>query len=151
MFETTTPQADVALLTAHALDALFTSASLHLGEANVRDERLRECDPKEAWLALYAAGSLLDRISPLLSEDVLVPYRASFTRLGQLFAERHEDFAIFESPRETPVSSLVDLANAMVAELEAPEEPMTRAAGTGPFSLPGSGLPQKGSSPLFPR
>lgn len=146
---TSGPAVPVGAILLTSLEALLAIAAAHLGEPWPGGEPEPAPLLEEAWLALYAAGGMLDQLAPLLSEDVLVPYRAGVSRLVAKFAEEHADFSIpglFDEPQDTPVASLEPLAAAMLAELAADDEPPR--AGTAP--LYERGLPRKGSSPLFP-
>ncbi|MNR94203.1 hypothetical protein D3C72_252760 [compost metagenome] len=139
----------VSELTLSILEGFLAAASLHLGDTSPEGVRLQKAEPMQAWLALKSAGALMDQLAPVMHEDVRVPLHA---RLTFLF-ERLEA-AVPQVPVESrtpPVASLQDVVEAAWKEMQAAPangRPPTEAPQAP--SIPGMGLPKRGSGLLFP-
>lgn len=105
-----------------SLDGLLAAAALHLGEPDEAGSRLEAPDPQQAWLALFAASALLEQLGPLMSEDVVVPYRAGFARLVEKFAAEHPAFhlpGLWAKPEAPAVASLDGVVAGVMAAIDA--------------------------------
>jgi|GEM_PF-3349002 hypothetical protein len=158
----TAPDFKVAQIVATSIDALLSAASLNLGEPLADGSRLAEPDPVEAYLATMAAHTLIERMGPLMTDTVRMPFEAAIARLAKLFAEKHPHQPV--PKMNEPVSNLRSMVEAAWVELAKPKTetgvrsgtgslpngPLTRP-GTGSLGRPGTGLPPRGTGPLFPR
>lgn len=139
----------VSELTLSILEGFLAAASLHLGDTSPEGVRLEKREPMQAWLALKSAGALMDQLAPVMNEDLRVPLHA---RLTFLF-ERLEA-AVPQVPAESrtpPVASLKGVVEEAWKEMEAaPAADRQLSEAPQAPSIPGTGLPKRGSGLLFP-
>lgn len=153
----------VPVLIATSLDALISAATLHLGDPMPDGRRLDAPDPQEAWRALLAVQGLLAHAGPLMAEETIAPFRTAHAYLVQRLADAHPETAFpvppaLAAPAAQPAPAaprglpdIQAMAAAAVAEWQADEpDAPARPSATGPLKRPGTGLPTRGSSPLFP-
>ncbi len=139
----------VSDLTLTTLEGFLVAAELHLGVDNPKGVAIAQPDPMQAWMALKAAGALMDQFGPILSEDFRIPLNARLTFL----IERFEDLLPDSPPPQKlpPVASLKDLAEEAMSAWQAPSASAALVAEAPKAPLiPGTGLPQRGSGLLFP-
>lgn len=145
------PSFSVSELTLTILEGFLTAASMHMGEASPEGVRLEKPEPMQAWLALKSAGALLDQLAPIMNADVRVPLHARLTYLFETFEAKVPQVAA--ENRTPPVSSLLGVVEEAWTEMQvtADQEPApARAPVPQAPSIPGTGLPQRGSGLLFP-
>ena len=141
----------VSDLTLSILEGFLAAAELHLGEENPNGVQLAQPDPMQAWLALKSAGALMDQLSTVMSEDVRVPLNARLTYLFETFEELLPP--VSREPKLPPVASLSGIVDEALKSLKGPSEAKPAAAAPAPAaapSIPGTGLPKRGSGLLFP-
>ncbi|MFP5501270.1 MAG: hypothetical protein ACLGIN_02195 [Candidatus Sericytochromatia bacterium] len=103
-------------LIALSLDALINTASAYLGEPMPDGRRLESPEAAQAWLALYAATALLERMGPLMRPEALAPFRTGLSRAALAFAEAHPDF-VPPDPRGGRLPALSDVAAGLARDL----------------------------------
>lgn len=139
----------VSELTLSILEGFLMAASLHLGDTSPEGVRLEKREPMQAWLALKSAGALMDQLAPIMNEDLRVPLHA---RLTFLF-ERLEA-AVPKTPAESrmpPVASLQGVVQEAWQEMQAaPAHDRQPSEAPQAPSIPGTGLPKRGTGLLFP-
>lgn len=151
----------VAEMVVTSLEAFMSAAALNLGEATPDGRNLAAPDALEAWRALLAATGLLNQFSPMMNETLLVPYQAGLAHLLQTFVARHPDLEVpvpswlQESIRHAPIP-VASLDGVVAEELGAIAGGVQRPAPAEPTpprapAKPGTGLPQRPQTGLFPR
>lgn len=143
----------VTELTLSVLDGFLAAAGLHLGEPAADGARLEQPEAVQAWIALKAASSLMDQLSPVMSEDARLPFQARLSFLLSKLEARGPRKPV-KAATHMPVSSLKELAAASLSQLSsgARPEPQPDSLPSEPSgqTVPGLGLPKRGSGLLFP-
>lgn len=150
----------VGQLVVSSIEAFFSAATLHLGEALPDGRRLPATDPMEAWRALLAASALLSQLGPLMAPEKLMPYQAGLDYLLNQLATQHPTMAfpvpswltgLLQRQSEAPIGDLAEAirrGNAAAEGLPAPV-PAPKAPGLPTSGLPGTGLPKRSTGSLF--
>lgn len=141
----------VSDLTLSILEGFLAAAELHLGVENAKGVQLARPEALQAWLALKSAGALMDQLSTVMSEDLRVPLNARLTYLFERFEELLPP--VSSGPKSPPVSSLTGVVEEALRVMQSPSEAKPLASAPVPPaapSVPGTGLPKRGSGLLFP-
>lgn len=138
----------VGQLAATAIEAFFSAAALHLGEALPDGRKLDATDPMEAWRAILGASALINQLGPLMIDARLMPYQAGLDHLLAEIARRHPTM-------EFPMPAWVaDAVHRVQAELPPGAVQEALRQGLNLPTRPSAGLPtarREGGGPLFPR